>query len=177
MEEKFRDIKKEYDELQTRMLRQGKLPLKDTGVGFWGGAITEEVFEAFKKMKLHNFNSFIDLGSGDGRVVLIASLFGLKSVGIEIDNELFRKSLEIQRKLNMPNALFYNNDFFDHSLAGYDIIFHNPDQPMERGLEKKLIGEMDGKLVLYGHHFHPKNLNSEESFIINGSLVTVYGKK
>lgn len=177
MEVKFGEIKKEYDDIQREMLRQGKLPLMDTGVGFWGGAIAEEVFEAFKKLRLHNFNSFIDLGSGDGRVVLIASLFGLKSVGMEIDDGLFRKSLEMQRKLDMPNALFYNNDFFEHSLAGYDIIFCNPDQPLERGLEKKLISEMDGKLVLYGHHFHPKNLNLEESFNINGTLVSVYGKK
>lgn len=177
MENKFREIKKEYDNLQKDMLKQGKLPLKDTGIGFWGGAIAEEVFEAFKRIKLHRFNSFLDLGSGDGRVVLIASLFGVKAVGVEIDDELFQKSLGIQRKLNMPNAVFYNNDYFDHNLYGYDIIFCNPDQPLERGLEKKLLNEMNGKLILYGHHFHPKNLNKEDSFIINGTLVTVYGKE
>ena len=177
MEEKFREIKKEYNNLQRDMLKQGKLPLRDTGVGFWGGAIAEEIFEAFKRIKLHNFKSFIDLGSGDGRVVLIASLFGVKAIGIEVDNELFIKSLGVQRKLNMPNAIFYNNDFFEHSFSGYDILFCNPDQPIEKDLEKKLINEMTGKLILYGHHFHPKNLNMEDSFIINGTLVTVYGKE
>lgn len=177
MEEKFREIKKEYDNLQRDMLKEGKLPLMDTGVGFWGGAITEEVFEAFKRIKLHNFSSFLDLGSGDGRVVLVASLFGVKAAGIEIDNELFMKSLEIQRRLNMPNAVFYNNDFFDHNFMGYDVLFSNPDQPMEKGLEKKLLNEMNGKLILYGHHFHPKNLKREDSLIINGTLVTVYGKE
>lgn len=176
MEEKFREVKGVYDFIQKDMLRQGKLPLMDTGVGFWGGSAAEEVFEVFKKIKLHNFKSFIDLGSGDGRVVLIASLFGVRAIGIEVDNELFRKSLEIQRKLNLPNAAFYNNDFFDHNFSGYDILFSNPDQPMERGLEKKLLNEMNGKLILYGHHFHPKNLNREDSFIINGTLVTVYSR-
>lgn len=177
MEQEFIEIKKEYDNLQRDMLKQGKLPLADTGVGFWGGAITEEVFEAFKKIKLHKFRSFLDLGSGDGRVVLIASLFGVKSAGIEIDNGLFRKSLEIQRKLNVPNAVFYNTDYFDHSFIGYDVLFCNPDKPLERGLEKKLLKELNGSLILHGHHFHPKNLNRQDSFSINGTLVTVYGKK
>ena len=127
MEEKFIEIKKEYDNLQKDMLKQGKLPLRDTGIGFWGGALAEEVFEAFIKIKLHKFRNFLDLGSGDGRVVLIASLFGVKAVGIEIDDELFTKSLEIQRKLNMPNAIFYNNDFYDHNFYGYDVLFCNPE--------------------------------------------------
>jgi hypothetical protein len=177
MEEKFREIKEEYDNLQKDMLRQGKLPLRDTGIGFWGGAAIDEVFEAFKRIKLHNFRNFIDIGSGDGRVVLIASLFGVRAVGIEVDNELFRTSLQIQRKLNIPNAVFYNNDFFDHSFAGHDILFCNPDQPMERGLEKKLLKEMNGKLIVYGYHFHPRNLKKEQSFILNGTLITVYGKE
>lgn len=177
MEEKFREIKSLYGNIQKDMLRQGKLPLMDTGAGFWGGAIADEVFEAFKKIKLHNFRSFLDLGSGDGRVVLIASLFGVKSVGIEVDNGLFMKSLELQRKLSIPSAIFYNNDFFENNFSGYDILFCNPDKPLERGLEKKLLNEMSGKLILYGHHFHPKNLNTEDTFIVNGTLVTVYGKE
>jgi hypothetical protein len=177
MDGKFREIKDLYDDMQKDMLRQGKLPLMDTGVGFWGGAIAEEVFEAFKRIKLHKFRSFLDLGSGDGRVVLIASLFGVKAVGVEVDDELFNKSLEIQRKLNMPNAIFYNNDYFDHHFSGYDVLFCNPDQPLDKGLEKKLLNEMNGRLILYGHHFHPKNLKKEDSFIINGTLVTIYGKE
>ncbi len=177
MEDKFNEIRKEYRELNDNMLRKGKLPLKDTGVGFWGGAIHEEIFEAFKKIGLHNYNSFIDLGSGDGRVVLIASLFGIKAVGIEYDNELFKISLDMQRKLNIPHALFYNNDFFEHSITGYDLVFINPDKPLEKGVEQKLSNEMTGKLILYGHHFHPKELEKEESFIINGNKVSVYANK
>ncbi len=177
MQEKFEEIKEAYNELQKDMLKEGKLPLKDTGVGFWGGAIADEVFETFKRIRLQKFRNFIDLGSGDGRVVLIASLFGVKAAGIEVDDELFKRSLEMQRKLNMPNAVFYNNDFFEHNFSGHDLLFCNPDQPMEKGLEKKLLNEMNGKLILYGHHFHPKNLKKEENFTLNGTLVTVYGKE
>ncbi len=176
MDSKFAEIKKEYDDFYRDLLRKGKLPLRDTGKGFWGHAIAEEVYEAFKKLNLHRFNSFIDLGSGDGKVVLIASLFCKRAVGIEVDRDLHQKALEIQRKLLIPNAIFYNNDFYAHSISEFDVVFSYPDQPMEHGLEEKLLRELTGKLVHYGHHFHPTQLSKEHSLIVNGNLFTIYSR-
>ncbi|MBI2651286.1 hypothetical protein HYX01_02350 [Candidatus Woesearchaeota archaeon] len=152
------------------------MPLWDTGRGFWGHAIADEIYEAFKKINLHRHKSFIDLGSGDGKVVLTAALFCKRSVGIEIDNGLFKKSLEMQKKLNIPNALFFNSDFYQHSISEFDAVFVYPDAPMHRGLEKKLLNELNGKLIHYGHHFHPQSLKVEDNFLVNGTLVTVYTK-
>jgi|TARA_B100002003_G_scaffold249118_1_gene284552 hypothetical protein len=176
MDNKFSKIQKEYDNFYKDLLRHGKLPLRDTGKGFWGNAISEEVFEAFKKLKLNKSKTFIDLGSGDGKVVLIASLFCKRAVGIEIDNELHKKALEIQNRLSIPNALFYNNDFFEHSILDFDFVFSYPDQPMARGLGKKFLNELNGKLIHYGHHFHPEQLNKEHSFTVNTGLFTVYSR-
>ena len=47
---------------------------------------------------------------------------------------------------------------------------------MHRGLEKKLSNELTGKLIHYGHHFHPQNLKAEDKFLVNGNLFTVYTK-
>ena len=33
-----------------------------------------------------------------------------------------------------------------------------------------------GKLLHYGHHFHPQQLNKEQSFDINGNLFTIYSR-
>lgn len=170
----FERIKSEYDGFYKGLLRQGKLPLWSTGKGFWGGVIADEVYEAFRKINLHRHTSFIDLGSGDGKAVLIAALFCKRAVGIELDNSLFRKSLEMQKKLNIPNAIFHNSDFYDHSISEFDVVFTYPDTPMHRGLEKKLLNELRGKLLHYGHHFHPENLKVEERFSVNGNLFTVY---
>jgi hypothetical protein len=170
----FAQIKKEYDDFHKDLLRKGKLPLGSTGKGFWGGVIADEVYEAFKKIKLHRHKTFVDLGSGDGKVVLIAALFCKRAIGIEVDNELFNKSIEMQMKLNIPNAIFYNNDFYDHSITGFDVAFVYPDSPMHRGFEKKLLNELTGKLLHYGHHFHPENLKVEDKFLVNGNLFTVY---
>jgi len=174
---KFKEIKGEYGSFHRELLKEGKLPMKDTGLGFWNAAIHEEVYEAFEKLNLQKCKRFIDLGSGDGNVTLIASLFCEKAEGIEIDQELFEKSIEIQAKLGINNAVFHNKDFFDHNLSDYDVVFVNPDKPMERGLENKLINELSGKLIHYGHHFHPSQLKKEKSFSVNNALFTVYSKK
>ena len=172
----FNQIKSEYDNFYRALLRKGKLPMWSTAKGFWNAAVTDEVYEAFKKIKLNKFKSFIDLGSGDGKVVLLASLFCKNAEGIEIDKFLHNKAVEMQNKLGLRNAKFHNKDFFEHNLADYDVLFVSPDVPFERGLEKKLVKEMKGKLIHYGHHFHPKSLKKEDSFLINGTLVSVYAK-
>ena len=53
-------IKSEYDGFYKDLLRNGKLPLRSTGKGFWGGVIADEVYEAFKRIGLHRHRSFID---------------------------------------------------------------------------------------------------------------------
>ena len=43
---KFENIKSEYDNFYNELLRNGKLPLWDTGRGFYGNAISGEIFDA-----------------------------------------------------------------------------------------------------------------------------------
>lgn len=172
----FLRIKEEYDGFYRELLKSGKLPMRSTSKGFWNASVSDEVLEAFRKIKLSKFRNFLDLGSGDGKVVLIASLFCKNAEGIEIDDLLHSKALEMQSKLGIANAVFHNKDFFEHDLSKYDVLFSAPDAPMERGLENKLLKEMKGKLIHYGHHFHPQNLKKENSFDVNGNLVSVYGK-
>ncbi len=172
----FNQVKSEYDSFYRALLRKGKLPMWSTSKGFWNAAVTDEVYEAFKKIGLNKFNNFLDIGSGDGKVVLLASLFCKNAEGIEIDRFLHNKAVEMQNRLGLRNAKFHNKDFFGHNLSDYDVLFVNPDVPFERGLEKKLVKEMKGKLIHYGHHFHPQSLKKEDSFLINGTPVSIYSK-
>jgi len=174
---KFKKIKEEYDIFYKELLKDGKLPLWSTELGFWNAAISKEVYEAFKKLNLQKYKRFIDLGSGDGKITLIASLFCKQAEGIEIDDELIGKSLEMQKKLKIKNAIFHHNDFSNHQISDYDAIFINPDKPIERILEKKLLNELNGKLIVHGHHFHPSNLKKEESFTVDNMLISVYSRK
>ena len=172
----FNQIKKEYDDFYRRLLKTGKLPMWSTSKGFWNASISDEIYDAFKKINLSQFKNFLDIGSGDGKVVLIAALFCQNAEGIEIDDFLYNKAVEIQTKFGIKNAKFRNSDFFQHDFSKYDILFLAPDAPLERGLENKLLREMKGKLIHYGHHFAPKLLKKENSFLINGDLVSVFSK-
>ena len=173
----FNEIKKEYDSFYKSLLQRGRLPMWSTEKGFWNASVADEVFESFKKMKLDKFKNFLDIGSGDGKVVLIASLFCKNAEGVEIDDILHHKALEMQSKLKINNVAFHNKDFFEHDFSKYDALFLSPDAPMERGIENKLLNEMKGKLIHYGHHFHPKFLKKEESIDVNENLITVYSNQ
>ena len=174
---KFKEIKKKYDNFYKDLLRSGKLPLWSTELGFWNAAISNEVYEAFKRLNLQNSSRFLDLGSGDGKVALLASLFCKEAHGVEIDKKLFEKSIEMKSLLDLRNTSFYNKDFLDHSLNGYDVVFINPDKPIKRELEAKLLDELNGTLIVHGHHFHPTKLKKKESFLVDNTLVTSYSKE
>lgn len=170
-------MKKEYDNFYRSLLKEGKLPMRSTSKGFWNASASDEVYGAFKKIGLQKFKSFLDIGSGDGKVVMAAALFCHNAEGIEIDGFLHGKAVEMKSKFKIHNAVFHNKDFFEHDFSKYDLLFLAPDAPLERGLESKLLEEMKGKLIHYGHHFHPNLLKKENSFLVNGNPVTVYSNQ
>lgn len=172
----FNKIKEEYDNFYKIILRNGRLLMWSTKKGFWNASISDEIYKAFKIIGLPQFKNFLDLGSGDGKVVLIASLFCENAEGVEIDNFLHKKAIRIQTKLGLRNVKFHNKDFFEHDISSYDVLFLSPDVPLERGIESKLLREMKGKLIHYGHHFHPRFLKKEDSFLVNENLVSLYSK-
>lgn len=171
----FREIESAYKEKDRESLRQGRLPLHPTPRGFWSPAIMAEVFEAFRDIGLDRYGSFLDLGSGDGRVVLIASLFVPKAEGIEIDPGLHAIASSMAEKFG-NGAAFHLKDLYEHGLSGYDVLFLAPDAPFERGMERKLVKEMNGILILSGNHFHPRTLILLKNMAVNGTRFSVYGK-
>ncbi len=172
---KFEQIKSKYSEFERELMRNGKLPMRDTGIGFWNGAVCDDIFQLFKKIGLQKYNNFLDLGSGDGRVVLIASLFTNAS-GVEYDKPLVEKAEEIKNSLRIKNAVFHHKNFHEHNISAHDIVFISPDAPMHRGVESKLLAELRGKLIVYGPHFHPTLLVKEKEFWINNNFAAVYGR-
>ena len=171
----FLSIKKEYSKFYNEFLKKGKFPMGKTTKGFWGVSFADDIFEIFKRIKLDKYKNFLDLGSGDGKVVLTASLF-TKSAGVEHDLTLIKKSLEFKEKLKIDNADFIHDDFFNIDLSEYDIIFINPDKHFYE-LEKKLSKELRGKLIVYSQIFQPLNLKVIESFELPSLRVYIYSNQ
>lgn len=168
----YQKIKQAYNDFRISLLRKGKLPLRETSAGFWGTSVCDELYMIFQRLGLNRSKNFIDLGSGDGRVVLIASLF-TKAKGMELDLQLYKKSLEIKDKLGI-NAEIVHKDFFNEDFGNYDVLFCYPDKPLHYGLEQKFREELKGRLVLYGQNMYPIDLHKDEEFRVNGTLVGVY---
>ena len=179
MEQYYQQIKEVYDNFYKTLLEKGEFPWKDTEIGYWGVSVADEVFELFKRIKLQDFNHFVDIGSGDGKVVLIASLF-TKATGIEFDPWLVKCSEVIKSKLehipHISKTTFIQKDFMQHHLGDFDIIYWHPDKSMNIGLERKFIREMKGKLIVHGPFHHPESLKKEKDFEIGGTYFTVYSR-
>ncbi len=175
MEERFRQIKEGYNIFYRELLSQGKLNCRDTGIGFWGCSSADAVFEFFQEINLSSFRCFIDIGSGDGIVVLIASLF-TNATGVEFDKELHNKAVEMKEKLKI-HAELMNHNVEDIDLSGYDIIYINPDKSFTRSrIEKKLLNEMNGILVVYNNIFMPNLLEKGKTFWHEQIPITIWKK-
>jgi hypothetical protein len=177
----FTKIKAKYDAFQRHLLKNGRFPHKETRVGFWGVTPAEELYEFFKEVGLEKHKKMLDLGSGDGRAVLIGSLFGVEAHGLEFDPWLVNVSLHIRRTLDLPEfsrTHFLEKDFMQHDIRDYDIIYSSPDKPFYRdGFEEKLLQELNGRLIVHGWEFHPFFLKKEMERIINGEKFCVYTLK
>lgn len=174
----FNVINGAYSNFYKQIIGSGKFPLKETEAGYWGCSSIKDVFEIFKEIKLNNCKNFVDFGSGDGKVVLVAALF-TNAAGIESDKELFDKSIEFKNKLikkiKLNEIKFENKNYLNEDFSKYDVIFHYPDKRMY-GIENKLLKEMkkDAILIHYGNFFFPLQLRKIRGFNFNGIKAGMY---
>ena len=176
-QEHIEKVKQMYQTFENYLMRKGILLAKDTGIGYWGVTNTQDLHELFEKIELHNHKNFLDLGSGDGRAVLMAALFGVNATGVEADDWLMNCALDIKRKLDLPHfekVKFLKDDFMKMDVSKYDIIYINPDKPFHRGLEQKLGRELQGRLVVHGYEFLPSALQKEKELTINGEKFSLF---
>lgn len=65
-----------------------------------------------------------DLGSGDGRIVIMAARkFHAQAVGVEMDRDLYRQSMDRIRKLGLEkNARIINGDILKQDYSSADLV-------------------------------------------------------
>ena len=132
---------------------------------------------------MKKYKHFLDIGSGDGRAVLIASLF-TDAEGIEIDANLADAGIKMRDKLGISkeNCRLICGDFLNPKLidfGGFDFLFINPDQGWHKGLEDKLLKEMKDDAVLFVNNniFLPDRLKKGKSWWLGDKPVIEYRKK
>ena len=151
----FKLIEEAYENIKLALESTDQLEYKSTESGMWAVSDPREVYRAFCYFHLDHYEHMADLGSGDGRVALIGSLF-THTTGYETDEEQYKKSLEIRDKLKIRNARFIQEDYLLVDLRPYDILYLYPDKPFH-ALEEKLETVWQGHLLVHGPHFPPRH--------------------
>ena len=152
----YKDIENSCKRLTKDMNNFIRLGYKKTKKGLWAASVISDVYEAFRWVNLEDYHNFVDLGSGDGRVVAVASLF-TRATGIEIDPDLYRLSIRLRKSLNLKNVEFYNDDFENRDLNQFDFIYMYPDNPNIR-IGTMLEKTWKGTIMIAGSHFEPPDL-------------------
>lgn len=102
------------------------LPLLFTGAPFIPSYkrnkkdVLEGLFEIAKK---ENVKKIVDIGSGDGRVVIEFARQGFESYGIEFNPLLVWYSRYKIKRLGLKNAHIMRGDFWKINLSEYDFIY------------------------------------------------------
>ncbi|MFH1506056.1 MAG: class I SAM-dependent methyltransferase [archaeon] len=172
--QQFSKIKAAFDKIDQEFLKNGSLPMRDTEDGFWGSSNMNLVYDFFVKVGLEKYRNFLDLGSGDGRIVLIASLF-TKATGVESDKELLLKGAQARDNLGL-NAEFIHRNYLDIDWSKYDFIFIFPDKRFKPALEKKLKEELKGKLFVYNNVYVPYFLKKGKTWWIDQMPLVEFTK-
>jgi hypothetical protein len=152
----FKRVEDIYQRFYQALKLNGMLPYRSTVSGMWAVSDAKEVYHGFSHFQLGQYHHMADLGSGDGKVALIGSLF-TRVTGYETDEVLYNKSVEIRDELGLSNASFQLRDYLLADLSPYDILYLYPDKPFH-DLEEKLRSVWQGCLIVNGPHFPPRYL-------------------
>src|SRR3990167_10763153 len=107
--------------------------------------------------------TMVDLGSGDGKVVIAFAKKGIQTRGIEIDPVLVEKSLENIAQENLNGlVVIVNKSFWDVDLSDVDIVtIYGITSVMPR-LEKKLRKELKPGAKVVANYFTFPNWKPEK---------------
>jgi hypothetical protein len=166
--DKFKIIEAYFKSLDEKIKQQHGKPFFNTTHGIWGATSMLDAFELFMKLSLDERKGFVDLGSGDGRIVFIAGLF-TDACGIEADPTLSAVALKAKSDLlsrlpELHRCSFINTDYTTASLHSYEILFTFCDHPWSPSFEEKLQKECKGVLLSYNRIFLPEKLKKGKTY-------------
>ena len=106
-----------------------------------------------------------DLGSGDGRVVILAAQkYGARGVGVELDPRLLEISREVAREGEVSHRVtFIEGDLFATDISGATVVTLYLSATVNRQLEPKLRRELQPGARIVSHQFGIGNWAPDEA--------------
>jgi len=98
---------------------------------------------------------FFDLGSGDGRAVIMAAKdFGARAVGVELREDLVKKTLSNIYELGLQDRVtIVNGDMFNVDLTSADVIFLYLTTSANEKVKPKLETELKPGVRVVSHDY------------------------
>jgi predicted RNA methylase len=105
--------------------------------------------------KLKPGEVFFDLGAGDGRAVVMAAKdFGARAVGVELREDLVKKTLSSIYELGLQNRVtMVNGDMFKVDLTSADVIFLYLTTSANEKIKPKLEAELKHGVRVVSHDY------------------------
>jgi SAM-dependent methyltransferase len=127
------------------------------------------ILERLFDLKKDSNQLFVDLGSGNGQVIIYSAVnYRIKSIGIEIDPLLIEetknsvkdlKKLENYKKIHFKKIRIIHGDFYQQNLKNYNYIYIYSLPTMQKYLEHVFKTAKNGSVII--SHFYPlKNLTN-----------------
>ncbi len=139
-----------------------------------------EVVEKMLTMaQVDKLDTVYDLGSGDGRIVIMAAQkFGAKAVGVELDDDLFKKSTERIAELGLQDrANILKMNFFDVDLRPASVLTLYLLTSVNERLRPKMEKELRPGARIVSHDFQVTGWKAEKVETVyseNGLAHTLY---
>jgi hypothetical protein len=154
----------------TYVLNQNTLMWESTDkppiyVGFAPSSV-ESMEELFTLVGLTANDTFVDLGCGDGRVVIAAAKQCAGAVGIEANPELYRQSQIDAELANVP-AQFFVGDLVNADVSPYTVIYMYLGGPLCEAVLPKIKALPAGRTIISGDYCYP-NWAPVASYVLGG---------
>ena len=117
-----------------------------------------------------------DLGSGDGRIVVIAAQkYGARGVGIELDPKLVALSRELAVASEVSDRVaFVEGDMFTTDLSPATVVTLYLSESLNLDLEPKLRNELRKGARIVSHQFPMGRWKPDETRVVDGAQLFLW---
>ncbi len=162
-----------FKDIDTKKKNNDEKLVWDTEKGIFGTSDLNIMRSFFEKISPNKADLFVDLGSGDGRICLLASYF-CRSMGIEFDRSLVNLSKQYASDLSITNVSFEQMDYEDFDFSDVTILFSYADHFFNERFIEKLKTEFKGVLYIYQGVFTPEGIKKGRTIWIGETPIISY---
>ena len=145
------------------------------GQSGYAGSPPECIYQALSMANISSNHTLYDIGSGDGRVPIIASkIFKCKSIGIEYDRNLVKVSQEAVRRNRLTSLveILYGDALkADINNATHIYLYHQTDFLNKL---KPLLEKTSATIICLDYGLPWKNDKPIKTMIVNGHQHSIY---